>query len=269
MKKAFHKIRARQHGMGFVFIKVLTMTLNSEGAQVEILSGSQEQLDETDLETVKLAVYILVGAVLEGSEELARQMKSKMEEPTPPSIFRGPKIPGETSADLLRFALMGFFMDSSARVSRALSTVGQASNKASGWLFSALKPVTHSRLMRPVRRGFDQLVTNGEELVESWIDTGRVREKESRAMARQAAAILVDDFLEYLSTNEGVQELVQEQGISMTGEALAEMRKRSANADEFAEQIFQIILRRRSQPEKQIDQPDGSTSIPSENGDIG
>ena len=118
--------------------------------------------------------------------------------------------------------------------------------------------------MRPVRRRIDRLVTNGEELVESWIDTGRVREKESRAMARQAAAILVDDFLEYLSTNEGIQELVQEQGISMTGEAMAEMRKRSANADEFAEQIFQIILRRRSQPEKQIDQPDGSTSSPSE-----
>ena len=269
MKKAHHKIRARQRVMIFVLIKVQTMTLNSEGAQGEILSGSPEQLEETDLETVKLAVYILVGAVIEGSEELARQMKSKMEKPTPPSIFRGPKIQGESSTDLLRFALMGFFMDSSSRVSRALSTVGRASNKASDWLFSALKPVTHSRLMRPFRRRFDQLVTNGEELVESWIDTGRVREKESRAMARQAAAILVDDFLEYLSTNEGVQELVQEQGISMTGEALAEMRKRSANADEFAEQIFQIILRRRSQPGEQNDQPDGSTSVQSGSEKIG
>ena len=269
MITAYHTIQAWQQEMRFVLIKVLTMRLNSEVAQVEILSGSPEQLEEPDLETIKLAVYILVGAVLEGSEELARQMKSKMEEPAPPNIFRGPKIPGETSADLLRYALIGFLMDSSARASRAILTVGQASNKASGWLFSALKPVTHSRLMRPIRRGFDQLVTNGEELVESWIDTGRVREKESRSMARQAAAILVDDFLEYLSTNEGVQELVQEQGISMTGEALAEMRKRSANADEFAEQIFQIILRRRSQPEKQIDRPDGSTSVPPENGDIG
>ena len=239
------------------------MTINSEGVPDEILSNSTEQLDGEDLETVKLAGYILVGAVLEGSDELARQMKSKETEPVRPDIFRGPKIPGETSKDLLRYALIGFLMDSSERASRAISTVGQASNKASGWLFSALKPVTHSRLMRPVRRRFDQLVTNGEELVESWIDTGRVRERESRAMARQAAAVLVDDFFEYLSTNEGVKELVQEQGISMTGEAMAEIRRRSANADEFAEQVFQIILRRRSQPGKQNDPPDGSTSFPS------
>ena len=256
-------LQASQHGMRFVFIKVQTMTTDSENVLGEILSNSPGQVEEEDLETVKLAGYILVGAVLEGSDELARQMKSKEMESVRPDIFRGPKIPGETSKDLLRYALIGFLMDSSARASRAISTVGQASNKASGWLFSALKPVTHSRLMRPVWRRFDQLVTNGEDLMESWIDAGRVREKESRAMARQVAAILVDDFFEYLSTNEGVKELVQEQGISMTGEAMAEIRRRSANADEFAEQIFQIILRRRSQPGKQNDPPDGSTSFPS------
>ncbi len=78
-------------------VKVQTMTTDSENVLGEILSNSPGQLEEEDLETVKLAGYILVGAVLEGSDELARQMKSKEMESVRPDIFRGSKIPGETS----------------------------------------------------------------------------------------------------------------------------------------------------------------------------
>lgn len=245
------------------------MASNSANVQDEIRPDLSEPLQQIDLETIKLAIYILAGAVLEGSDELVRQMKSKQREPITQDIFHGPKIPGETSRDLLRFALTGFLLDSSVRVSRWISAAEYVSNEAAGFLFSAFRPFTHSRLMRPARRRFNRLVDTGEKLVEGWIDAGRIRENESRLMARQAATIIIDDFIDYLSTNKEIRELVQEQGASMGGEALEEIRGRSANADEFAEQIFNIILRRRSRMIAQSNPSSSPTSDSSDHGEIG
>jgi hypothetical protein len=245
------------------------MASNSTNVQGEIRSDLPEPLQQIDLETIKLAIYLLAGAVLEGSDELVRQMKSTQREPLTQDIFHGPKIPGETSRDLLRFALTGFLLDSSVRVSKWISTAEYVSNEAAGFLFSAFRPFTHSKLMRPARRRFNRLVNIGERLVEGWIDAGRIRENESRLMARQAAAIIIDDFIDYLSTNKEIRDLVKEQGVSMGGEALDEIRERSANADEFAEQIFNIILRRRNRMIEQSNSSSSTASDPSDPGEIG
>jgi hypothetical protein len=242
------------------------MASNSANVQGEIQSDLPEPLEQMDLETIRLAVTILAGAVLEASDELVRQMKSKQREPIVQDIFHGPKIPGETSRDLLRFALTGFLLDSSVRVSRWISAAEYVSNEAAGFLFSAFRPFTHSRFMRPARRRFNRLVNTGEKLVEGWIDAGRIRENESRLIARQAATIIIDDFIDYLSTNKEIRELVREQGVSMSGEALDNIRERSANADEFAEQIFNIILRRRN---RMIEQSNRSSSTDSDSPDRG
>ncbi|MEJ2710885.1 MAG: hypothetical protein P8074_24965 [Anaerolineales bacterium] len=245
------------------------MASNSKNIPGERQSNLPESLQQMDLETIRLAVTILAGAVLEASDELVRQMKSKQREPVVPDIFHGPKIPGETSRDLMRFALTGFLLDSSVRASRWISTAEYVSNEAAGFLFSAFRPFTHSRLMRPARRRFYRFVDTGEKLVEGWIDAGRIRENESRLIARQAATIIIDDFIDYLSTNKEIRELVQEQGVSMTGEAVAEIRERSANADEFAEQIFNIILRRRNRMIEQSNRSGSSDTDSSDREDIG
>jgi hypothetical protein len=223
------------------------MASHAKDFQDEIQSNTPQAVEQMQPEAIKLAMQILIGAVLEGSDELLRQMNSNERQASIQDVFYGQKIARESSKDLLRYALTGFLMDSSAGISRMLSRVEYISNEAAGLLFTIFRPITHSWFVRPARRRFNRLVGIGEGVVENWTNAGRNRENESRVIARQAAAMIIDDFIDYLSSNKEIRELVLEQGASLSGEAVAEIRERSANADEAAEQIFNIVLRRRKQ----------------------
>lgn len=77
-----------------------------------------------------------------------------------------------------------------------------------------------------------------------WVEVGRAEEARSRALARVAFDKTVDQYIEYLTTNPEVQELVQTQSTGLANEVIEEVRERTVSADSLLEGMARSFLRR-------------------------
>ena len=126
-----------------------------------------------------------------------------------------------------RYAAIGLAVAGQSRVSRAGRTLVRAGDQAT---FRILTPLRRSRLLSPVRHGFNRLVEVGEAQVDQWAEIGRAREARSRAMTMATLNQAVNDSVSLLSDEPHVQVIVQEivasQGMGLTEEAIEEVRER-------------------------------------------
>jgi hypothetical protein len=99
----------------------------------------------------------------------------------------------------------------------------------SRWLGAALQPILESPLAAPSRRQIDHLAARGQQEVQRWIERGRSEEQRSRAVASLAFDETVDAFLEYLTQNPEVKDLVQSQSTGLANEVLEEARARAVS----------------------------------------
>jgi hypothetical protein len=95
-----------------------------------------------------------------------------------------------------------------------------------------------------VRRGYDRLVQRGEAQVSRLIERGRAEEQHSQALVQTALAKTVDDSIEYLASNQEIQELVEAQSTGLANEIIEELRERSISADIFVEKLARRFVRR-------------------------
>lgn len=89
------------------------------------------------------------------------------------------------------------------------------------------------------------MVSRGETILESWIETGRREEQLSRSLVReQAFDDLVNEVLDYLAAKPEIRDLVQDQGVGMAEEVVGEFRSRSSDIDSLLARVADAILRR-------------------------
>lgn len=165
---------------------------------------------------------------------------------------------GETTGTAARHLTIGVMVDARSRAGRSvvfLTDVGNAAAKALDIIFA---PITHSRLLRPVRKGFESAVERGETQVNYWMNLGRVEDIRSRSLAENALTQVVDDSMDDIVENERIQEFVQEmlaaQSIGIIDEAIEEIRERAVSSDIFFEQPFRRLFRR--EPRLSVPGPD-------------
>jgi hypothetical protein len=96
----------------------------------------------------------------------------------------------------------------------------------------------------PVHRSYKDWVERGEREVERWISLGKEEEKHSRLLAEIAFDKTVDTYIEYLTNNPEVKELVQSQSTGLATEVIEEVRERTVSADTFLEGLARSLLRR-------------------------
>ena len=144
-----------------------------------------------------------------------------------------------------RSAAIGLAVTTQSRLSRAGKALTLAGDAAAGF---AIKPLRRSRLLQPVRNGFNHLVEIGDSQVNRWAAIGREQEVRSRVMTRATLNQLVDDSVELLSDEPHVQVIVQEvvagQGLGITEELLDEVRRRAVFLDLRGEKFVGKILHR-------------------------
>jgi hypothetical protein len=80
--------------------------------------------------------------------------------------------------------------------------------------------------------------------VARWAALGRVEDEHSQALARFAFDKTVDKYIEYLTTNPEVQELVQQQSTGLANEVIEEVRERTVSIDNLLEGMARSVLRR-------------------------
>ncbi len=213
---------------------------------------------------------LLVGSALTGAEELQRQLSAWEDElealrsPAPaqpepgaglrdePFVFSQPPA-DESSAVLLRYALIGWLMEREAMLGKRLSQAGRLSRGL--WKLAnefgqrantgrVLGPLAHSRFFNPLRRQYDDFLARGETELERWIALGRQEELHSRDLSRLATKRTVDESIEYLAQNPQVEQLVETQSTGLANEVVEEVRERTVSADTFVESLVRTLLHR-------------------------
>jgi hypothetical protein len=205
---------------------------------------------------------LVIGGVLLGVDELLDNLE-EWETMAPNTDAQGPAeksapeavgsppaeiitIPeeSETSADLARYALIGLAFDAQDRLQSGVRSMNKAANILSRLATPIAKPFKNSRVTAPLRRRYDRLVLRGQQEVDRWVETGRTEDAHSRSLAQSAVNGSVDQSINFLTANEGVQELIQSQSVSLAGEVVEEVRERAVSADDFFEGVIRAMFRR-------------------------
>lgn len=204
---------------------------------------------ETKPESLVTLLRLLVGGAVIGVDELqrrSRQWRAEISQAAANKMVIAPLAELERSRQ--RHTLIGLLFETPEALSNRLARVGQASGAAAGLVGKVSAPIVNSRLVRPLKRRFDNLVRQSESNIERWAERGRVEEQVSRAIAEQAIAELFDEVMAevitQLAQKPEVRELLQQQSVGLAGEVIGEVRQRSASADALLERVARTILRR-------------------------
>ena len=150
----------------------------------------------------------------------------------------------ETQADRLRYAAIGMIFDAQETLGKSIEIADWVSRLAGGLLESVVSPIYSSRLISPLRNRIDHLAQRGQSEVDRWIEVGRKEERLGRELASTALSEQVDHSIEYLTSNDEVQELVQSHSVGLIGEIVEETRERTVSADNYLEAWVRTMLRR-------------------------
>jgi hypothetical protein len=179
-----------------------------------------------------------------------------------PGSSEGQALTGELSekhADRLRYAFIGWLFESEAALLRRASLLGRPEGAATRWMRLWARPAAAlqgSPLFSPFRGRLDRWAARGEREVRRWIALGREEEAHSRLLARVAFDKTVDEYIEYLTTNPEVKDLVQMQSTGLANEVIEEVRERTVSADTFLEGLARSLLHRL--PRRQLPGPPSS-----------
>lgn len=220
------------------------MTLALPGPQTRTSTSREGEFTAEDYRT---ALRLLVGAALEGTDELRIRIEPWWADVQEWERESGASLFGveEKGGSPLLFILLGLLFKTPDYLSRGISTVGRVSSRATSIVSRLLRPITNSRVMRPVQRRYRYFVARGESEVNSLKFIGRSEARTSRALIRQEVnEDTIEDILAYLVEKAKIRDLIAEQGVEAAGDVSTEIRVRSAAVDSSLDNIVDNILRR-------------------------
>jgi hypothetical protein len=143
--------------------------------------------------------------------------------------------------------VIGLLFETQERIERETRSLGQVGKLLNRWAIpwtGPLKAIYHSQFTAPVRTRFESLVARGEAETARWVKLGKAEDAHSRRLAQVAFDKSVDEYIEYLTSNPEVQELVQKQSTGLANEVIEEVRERTVSADNLLEGIARSLLHR-------------------------
>jgi len=205
---------------------------------------SKAELTTDDYRT---ALRLIVGSMLEGNDELRARIAAWREAMPGPQSLGETKPPAldETGGSALLYTLLGLLFKTPDYLNRGASSAGTFTSRTTNFISSILRPIKNSWLLKPVRRRYHVYVARGESVVGSLEGLGRSEASRSRSLVHDRVSDeMIVDFLGYVVEKAKVKELIAEQGMEVTGDAVTEMRERSAGVDSSLDNIVDNILRR-------------------------
>jgi hypothetical protein len=186
-----------------------------------------------------LAVLLLGGA-LESSEAFGRRLR-QWHDAIGSQRY---DVRDETLLDVLRYALVGWLVDSERRVRGQLASMWHLSDEMAWLFFTALRPAAKTWPLRRLRRRFDALLDRWQDDMDRWIWIGQREERRGRLLARQAAASELDALLAALAHHPAIRTLIEQQAEGVAGSAVEDARTRAASADDWVEHVAHSLLHR-------------------------
>ena len=213
--------------------------------------------DSARFDTAAALLRLLVGGALVGMDELRIRLERWQEatqasaQTTRQTIHQTMRtMPPRTTSDALRYTLVGMLFETETRMRRGFATMAARFSRFSrlsgeaNLFYTTLGSDWHQTPFDPLRERLDEMRFRAMETVDRWADRGWVEEQQGRRMARQAAAGVIDELLDYMAQNPEVRHLIEEQGMGMAETAVDEVRERTASADMWIERIAHNLLHR-------------------------
>ncbi|MEZ4515605.1 MAG: hypothetical protein R3C44_01795 [Chloroflexota bacterium] len=215
----------------------------------EEVRAAYERLEgDPEFDAYMSIARLLVGGAVEGTAQLSKRLQ-KIEGELMRAQAEEPKV-GEinSTSDVMRYAAVGFALSAGDGLRRRFMKLLDATDffwEATG---NTVKPFTENRITgfftAPFERAFDSIVGRGQETVNEWVERGRREEPISRQLALETTSTIIEEFINLLSENPELAELVQSQSVGLVGEVVDEVRSRTVSADVVAETLVRRLLRR-------------------------
>jgi hypothetical protein len=190
---------------------------------------------------------LLVGGALVGAEELRLRLERWQEATRASTTTATQAVAPQTASDALRYTLVGMLFETETRMRRRFSAMlarlARASHEANLFYTTVTSDMRYTPL-DPLRMRLDEMLYRATMTIDRWTDRGWIEEQHSRRMAREAAARVVDELLDYMAQNPEVRELIEQQSLNMAETAVDEVRDRTATADMWIERIARSLLHR-------------------------
>lgn len=181
----------------------------------------------------RLLLRFAIGALWVGRARLVQELRAV---PPPDAVEASP--PG------LRHPLIGALVAAPA----ALSVIATAGRRALRVGARVLRPVGNAGMwlfgFHPMRRELVQLRARLENLLERLSILGLAEEAAGRELAQEALARLYVETMDWLGDSQQLRHLIQESSAGVSRGVMAELRKRSVNADTQAEEIIRRLKKR-------------------------
>jgi hypothetical protein len=201
-----------------------------------------------------LAARLLLGAALTGSDQLTRRLGSGQQVYRPAPAERDRLLAGETQADWRRYALLGALVETGWAAHQGVASAGRLTDRLYRRISRSLRPVTGSRLARPVNRRIDRLAARGDAVVRRWVEAGRAEEQLSRRLAEQASIETIEGVLDYLARSPEMDQLTKEQSFDLVGQMVDGVQAGVSGSRVLLVKWFsRVILRRPELIESQAD----------------
>jgi hypothetical protein len=202
-------------------------------------------------EDLQLLSRVLVGLLLLGGDELAQHLREFQEqiEAEFTLVDQGVVARDETTWDLVRYLTIGTLVRGQKRIARGVHKGVLLSVGTADWMTGKLDKWTDNRLMRPLRRPIESRWRRLKQQAGLIVEEGRLEEQNSRLLASQTVAGIIDEILEYMAHDPELARLIREQ-IAAQSAGLAEVvasntRQVTVAGDDAVEGVVRRLLRRK------------------------
>lgn len=233
-------------------------TKQIEQATEQTIEQAAEQQEAQQYAVDEMLLRLLVGAVLEGSDEALRRLRVW------DAATRDALAASGAAAHPLRSVLLGMLLETEEGVRGGIVSFGRLGARMWGRGRRALRRVTDETLPVGMLLRLDALVERGQNLRDRWMLEGFLIERQGRSLARRATNDAVAELLGYFARDPQVRSLIEQQSLGMAGAAVEDVRSRAASADAWVEQMTQALLRRGPRPGTSAPAKEGSQEKPQE-----
>lgn len=206
------------------------------------LPAREGSAGEREVSSMDVLFHLGLGAALLGIDAVSKLLQEKQSRLEIATGEQQPLLHLDDEQDQLRYAMIGLILNTPRAVRRRTSRATQAANKGINIVSDMLRPVTGSRVFRPINSRFDQMVARGERIVGGWIDSGRRGERASQALLQETTDEVVGELVDMLASRPEITDLVQQQSMGMVDELTEELQGRASAADTLLERIVYLLL---------------------------
>ena len=162
--------------------------------------------------------------------------------PPPHRVEHVPPKSSSAEVSQVGYALVGLLFESQETLGRWWDLSARAGKLAARAADPLIKPLT--KLPNPARKPVDRLAERGQSKVEQWVSRGRAETEQGVQITQTAVTETMDETITYMAQNPALEELVQQQSLSLAQQMLLQIRQMSLSADYFFEGAIRYLLHR-------------------------